>query len=201
MERTRVISGTALLARLEELFQRIDSAYATRAADAGFSCEGCDGEACCTVDLILHTYVEKAYLRRAFELLDESEREDILDRCSTVLASKRRDPDGDEYRSTICVLNLDGGCRLYPYRPMICRLAGIPHHIRRPDGRVIESGGCRRFETDIRPTRPDVRIDRTDFYQEMARIEIEAVRALGGRCVSQTVAETLADDDPDHARL
>ncbi len=201
MESTRVISGAALLARLEELYQRIDSVYATRSADVGFSCEGCDGETCCTVDLILHTYIEKLYLRRGFELLDESERRDILARCSTVLAAKSRDPEGDEYRSSICALNRNGACRLYPYRPMICRLAGIPHHIRRPDGRVLESGGCRRFETEIEPNHPDVRIDRTDFYQEMARIEIEAVRALGGRCVSQTVAETLADNHPDHARL
>lgn len=180
---------------LEELYRKIDSVYSQAAGQVGFSCNGCDGEKCCTVDLTLHTFVEAAYLRRGFEQLDVQRRKDVLHRSELVLAAKADDPSGSAYRNAPCVLNAQGRCVTYEHRPMICRLAGIPHLFRQPDGRTVEAGGCPLYEAKILPAFPHLRLDRTQFYREMAEIEIKAVRAAGHRAPSRTIAEVIGRDD------
>lgn len=193
-----MILGDELIPRLEELYRRMDQAYAALAAEVGFSCKGCDGERCCTVDLTLHTSVEKHYLRKGFKNLNTSSQREILARCETMLAAKDEDPAGDAYRNAVCVLNFDGLCILYPYRPMICRVAGIPHSILRPDGKTLSREGCSRYQTRIQPAHPDLKMDRTEFYREMAAIEICVIRALGRRTVPSTLAETIGREDDYH---
>lgn len=183
---------------LEELYRRIDSSYSQAAGQVGFSCQECDGEKCCTVDLTLHTFVETAYLRHGIEKLDLQRRSDVTQRSAVVLAAKVYDPAGPAYRDAPCVLNLDGLCSVYDHRPMICRLAGIPHVFRRPDGSILEAGGCPRYEAEILPAYPHLRIDRTPFYRDMAEIEIKAVRSAGRRAPSRTIAEIIGNEDsPD----
>lgn len=189
--------GAGLIPRLEALYDNIDECYRNTAQKVGFSCDGCDGVRCCTVDLILHTFVEKHYLRRGFNTLDMSLQLEILGRSRAVLKAKERDPHGDAYRNAVCVLNFDGRCVLYHYRPMICRLAGIRHLLLRPDGARKVGEGCRRFRAEIEPVHPDAQIDRTRFYREMAALEIEMVRTLGRRTVSRTLAETLGAEHPE----
>ena len=63
-------SREELMPRLGDLYRRMDEAYSTAAAATGFSCQGCDGAKCCTVDLVLHTLAERLYLRRGFNALD-----------------------------------------------------------------------------------------------------------------------------------
>jgi len=192
-----MLSGDELIPRLTELYRLIDSAYHEVAEEIGFSCEGCDGVICCTVDLTLHTFVEMLYLRRGFNTLDTSRQLEILGRCLSMIKSKEDDPCSDAYRNAVCVLNFEGLCSLYDYRPMICRLAGIRHFIDRPDGTTMESCGCSRYEREMVRLHPDLRIDRTAFYRSMAEIEIEVVRILGKRTMPRTVAETLGLEDPD----
>ena len=183
--------GDELIPRLEGLYAKMDAAYRAVSDQAGFSCEGCDGETCCRVDLVLHSFVETLYLKRGLESLDSSTRREVIRRCDAVLQAKNDDPFGDAYRNAVCVLNFDGLCQLYHYRPMICRLAGIPHFMVRPDAQTVSRGGCARYETAIRPAYPDLQVDRTELYREMALLEIEVVRALGRRTPSATIAETL----------
>lgn len=192
-----MFSGDELIPRLHRLYSVIDSAYCETAERVGFSCSGCDGVACCTVDLILHTYAEMLYLRRGFQSLDSARKEQVLARCRSMVRAKENDPFSDAYRNAVCALNFDGMCGLYDHRPMICRLAGIPHAISRPDGTVAESGGCIRYEREIRPAHAHLKIDRTEFYRQMAEIEIDAVRAFGARTVPRTIAETLFLEDPE----
>ncbi|MCA1959579.1 MAG: YkgJ family cysteine cluster protein [Desulfomonile sp.] len=179
---------------LEELYRRIDSSYSQAAEQVGFSCHGCDGEKCCTVDLTLHTFVETAYLLKGVEMLEPRQRFDVIQRSMVVLAAKSDDPAGPGYRNAPCVLNVNGLCSVYDYRPMICRLAGIPHQFRRPDGTTREAGGCPRYEAEILPLYPHLRIDRTPFYRDMAEIEIKAVRTAGRRAPSRTIAEIIANE-------
>jgi hypothetical protein len=190
-----MFSGDELIPRLHELYRLIDAAYQEAADRVGFSCRGCDGVACCTVDLILHTYAEMFYLRRGFKTLDNARQQEILERARAMTRAKKEDPYGDSYRNAVCALNFDGMCGLYEFRPMICRLAGIPHAISRPDGTFVESGGCVRYEREIRPAFPRLSIDRTGFYRKMAAIEIDVVREFGCRTVARTVAETLGLED------
>jgi Fe-S-cluster containining protein len=188
-----------LIPRLNELYQTIDSAYTEVINEIGFSCVGCDGVKCCTIDLNLHTYIERFYLRRGFNSLDDATKQTISARSREIVEAKRLDPMGDAYRNSVCVLNFGGQCGLYEFRPMICRLAGIPHQIARPDGRIVESGGCSRFKETIDPSSSELKLDRTEFYREMASIEINIIRVTGRRASTLSVGEVLSavesDDD------
>ncbi|HMK34446.1 MAG TPA: hypothetical protein VK463_05220 [Desulfomonilaceae bacterium] len=186
-----MFSGEDLIPRLAELNRVIDSAYCKAGRSVAFSCEGCDGVKCCTVDLNLHTFIEMLYVRRGFNTLDKTLQETVLERSHAIVAAKRQDALGEAYRNSVCALNFEGSCLIYAYRPMICRLAGIPHHIVRPDGRTIESGGCSRYQNEIQPLHPQLKIDRTNFYREMASIEIDIIKLLGKRTAPYTIAETL----------
>jgi len=190
-----MFSGDVLIPRLKELYRDIDASYVAAASSVAFTCAECDGMKCCTVDVTLHTFAEMLYLRRGFDTLDTSGQLAVLGRCRSIIKAKEDDPFGEVYRNSVCALNFDGLCSLYQFRPMICRLAGIPHFIVRPDTTVIESGGCLRYESEILPTLPNVKIDRSGFYRSMAEIELEVVHALGRRTESRTIAETLGGED------
>ncbi len=192
-----MISRDELLPRLKLLNGAIDSMYVNTVSQTGFTCSGCDGVKCCTVDLILHTYVEMMYLRRGFSSLESKLKQRAADRASAMASLKSLDPWGDDYRNSVCALNLDGKCILYEHRPMICRLAGVRHLIRRPDGLTHESNGCHRFETEIRAFHPEAIIDRTPFYKDMAKIEIEMIRSVGKRAEPKTISEVLSLSQDD----
>ncbi len=192
-----MLSGEELIPRLNELYRLIDEAYGAVAAQVRFSCEGCDGGTCCTVDLTIHTFVEKLYLRWGFNTLDVSAQLEILGRCRAIVKAREDDPSGDLYRNAVCALNVDGLCSLYEYRPLICRLAGIRHVFVKPDASTVESAGCPRFEKEIAPTHPDLKLDRTGFYRRMAEIEIAVVRSIGRRTSPRTVAEVLGLEEPE----
>ena len=67
-----MFSGDDLIPRLHELYRQMDDAYRSIAQEVDFSCDGCDGVKCCTVDVMLHTFVEMYCLRRGFNTLDAS---------------------------------------------------------------------------------------------------------------------------------
>ncbi len=190
-----MFSGDELIPRLKDLFRAMDAAYSGAAARVGFSCTGCDGARCCTVDLTVSTLLEMKFLRLGFDTLESDAKGKILRRSRFMVKAKEEDPTGDAYRNSVCVLNFDGSCGLYLYRPMICRLSGIPHVIRRPDGRTLTGDGCETYRKETEPAHPDLRLDRTDLYREMAVIETEAVRYVGARTVPLTVAEILFQHD------
>lgn len=183
--------GEDWIPRLKKLFARMDETYGALAAQLDFSCSGCDGSKCCEVDLTVHTFAERFYLRRGFYSLNPARQNEITSRCIRILEAKRANPLGKAYRSSVCVLNVDGLCSVYQYRPMICRLAGIKHIFVRPDGTEISGKGCLTYECTIAPRFPGTCIDRTEFYKEMARIEIDIVNKLGKRSEPLTVAEIL----------
>ena len=186
--------GEDWVPRLKELFARMDEIYSALAAQVDFSCSGCDGSKCCEVDLVVHTFAERLYLRRGFFSLNLAQQNEIVSRCRRMLEAKRADPLGEAYRGAVCVLNVEGLCSLYQYRPMICRLAGIKHFFVRPDGTEVLGKGCPIYEDTIGPRFPETCIDRTEFYKEMARIEIDIVNELGKRPDPLTVAEILFTD-------
>ena len=180
-----------LVPRLVEIYHRMDDAYSAVAEKVGLTCQGCDGVKCCTVDLTLHTFMEMHYLRRGFDSLDGAAQRTILEHCRTIVRAKQEDPWGDAYRESVCALNHNGTCMLYAHRPMICRLAGLPHFFVRPDGTKKHSGGCTTFQKKIDTFSPDLEIDRTDFYRDMAALEMEIALDRGQRTAPKTIAETL----------
>ncbi len=179
--------------RLQALYARMDRAYQAAARCYGFDCQGCD-ESCCRTRFDHHTLLEYLYLREGLARLapevQAAVRRRAAEVCCETAALERQ---GLPIR-VMCPLNQDGRCRLYAFRPMICRLHGIPHELR-PPGRPVSYGpGCPLF-SKRHARQAYVAFDRSPLYARMARLEQEIRRSLGfGARLKMTVAEMLADE-------
>ena len=184
--------GTDFAPRLKKLYQEMDATYSAASNLSDFNCNGCDGTKCCTVDLIIHTSIEMSYMKQGLLTLDQAIKFKIKNRSLQIVRFKQSNPFGSDYRNSICAANFGGRCIIYEHRPMICRLAGIPHFIEKPDQTRISGPGCPRFETVSLASNPELKIDRTPFYRLLAVMEIETIKKYGKRTQSLTIAEILA---------
>ena len=191
---------------LSILFKDMDKAWDDTAAQYGFACRGCEDN-CCLSLFYHHTYVEKAYLLYGFDQLDDKEQDIILNRARTYCRITFSDPgpistdpistnsvsENPVSKKNPCPLLFDGKCRLYTYRPMICRMHGLPHELHRPGHSPVRGKGCAAgaFETQ-----PYIPFDRTPFYREMARIEMAFRESAGcsGK-IKESVAQILLSEN------
>lgn len=178
---------------LKSLYAQMDRLYDDVAGAYGFACAGC-ADNCCLTRFFHHTLIEFLYLRKGFAGLDEAARKDIRRRAAEVnkkvLAAEK---EGCVSR-VMCPLNGDGLCLLYEYRPMICRLHGIPHELRHPARGKIPGPGCHEFEARC-GRQPYIEFNRTPFYQQMALLERRVREMCGaGDKFKKTVAQMLVDD-------
>ena len=91
----------------------------------------------------------------------------------------------------MCPLNRNGLCLLYAYRPMICRLHGIPHQVQRPGLSVLNAPGCDIFAEQCQE-KENFKFDRTPFYIEMAELERGLKQAVGiTHKIKMTVAQMI----------
>ena len=91
----------------------------------------------------------------------------------------------------MCPLNFEALCVLYPYRPMICRLHGIPHEFRNGAGHRVRGQGCGTFDQRCSAIQY-FKFDRTSFYREMAGLEKEFRQTAGARSkLKMTIAEMI----------
>ena len=180
----------SILNRLTTLFSKMDQAYKVFCDSTGFYCQGCEDN-CCQTQFNHHTLVEFLYIRRGYLALNQNCQADIKQRAWSYCRQLEKATRQAETLGQMCPLNDAGLCRLYVFRPMICRLHGIPHSIRRPDGKIVIGPGCEEFvqsttDTDIRP------LDRTPYYMQMAALEKELRNLLGFRAkLKMTVAEMI----------
>jgi Fe-S-cluster containining protein len=189
-----------MLNRMEALFGDMDRAYATVAEQYGFRCNGC-ADNCCLTRFYHHTLIEYLYLVEGMRTLETGIRESINKQA---LAVSTRMADADRRGEALripCPLNRNERCLLYPYRPMICRLHGIPHELQRPGGSFIRNPGCDAFFDQCRERgKTDyIRFDRTSFYRQMATLEQELRGKTGfsGK-IKLTIAQmlvTITDSD------
>lgn len=152
---------------LSALYKRMDQAYDRVAGQYGFQCRGCMDN-CCRSLFFHHTHIEKAYLLSGFNLLEQEQKKEVCKKAAVYVDKTFSTGTEPKSLKLICPLNKDGLCILYPYRPMICRLHGLPHELNRPGAPPLKGPGCDAGEfgqTDYIP------FDRTPFYVEMARIE------------------------------
>lgn len=149
------------LDRLEMLYADMDDRYREVAARYGFHCRGCEDN-CCRTTFYHHTVVEYLFLEAGFRALDKNIRTAAVRQAKRVAA---RPSEG-----LFCPLCMDDRCLLYTYRPMICRLHGIAHEFRRPNGAVNYGPGCAAFEAAA-DGKPYIAFDRTVFYLELSRLE------------------------------
>jgi len=176
--------------RLRALFSDMDREYGRVAARHGFYCQGCE-ENCCLTRFHHHTLAEYLYLWNGFRELPEPERQSVRRRAENVIRQTAELENKGEPVRIMCPVNVDGWCRLYPRRPMICRLHGLAHELRRPGGGAVRGPGCDLF-TRTAGDKPYIPFDRTPFYTEMARLE-QSLRASlpASERVRMTVAEMI----------
>lgn len=172
--------------QLAAVYRKMDQAYDRVARAYGFQCRGCEDN-CCRSLFFHHTFVEKAYLVHGFRQLPDDQRKEILDRAQAYVRQTFAAGQAPESQKIWCPLNRDGRCILYAFRPMICRLHGLPHELNRPGAAPFRGPGCNagRFDTYVP-------FDRTPFYAEMAGVE-QAFRQRTGKTgrLKETVAQML----------
>lgn len=179
--------------QVAQLFARMDQAYDQVAISSGFECNGCH-ENCCQTRFYHHTLVELLYLKSGLVTLPAAQQKRILKRAQVVL----RHMSDLERRNlpvrVMCPLNEGQRCTLYTQRPMICRLHGIPHALRRPDGQVQTGPGCDDFYVQCGKAHGSV-LERAPLYMEMAKIERALRQTLGfnGK-IKMTIAEMIIED-------
>ena len=181
---------TAFFDRLHGIFADMDRQYAEAAKHYGFHCNGCEDN-CCRTRFYHHTYLEYLYIQAGLNTLGHQRRREIQSRAAGVCRETATlDQQGIPVR-LMCPLNTYGRCMLYAYRPMICRLHGISHELRKPGQNVIRGAGCGMF--DLRCSNQSYRkFDRTPFYFEVASLERELKQTVGlSSRIKLTIAEMI----------
>ena len=188
------------LKRLKEIFELMDQQYLKANNYYGFNCAGCEDN-CCRTHFYHHTYLEYFYILEGFNTLADHKKDKIKARAlqvceKTVLADKK----GEKVR-LMCPLNFDGLCVLYPYRPMICRLHGIPHELKKKDKEVIYGSGCEVFTKKSRG-KEYFKFDRTPFYRGLAGLEKEFIQVTGlTQKFKMTVAQMITSSDENYSDI
>ncbi len=176
--------------KISALFRKMDEDYAAAAERYGFICTGCT-ESCCQTLFYHHTLIEYTYLHAGLQTLETEDRRIIRDRALNAVSRTVNQPAGP----VMCPLNQDGRCRLYDYRPMICRLHGLPHELHHPVKGICRSPGCHEFEAH-HAGKPYVPFDRTPLYRQLAELET-SFRQETGFCekIKMTITEMIIHDE------
>jgi Fe-S-cluster containining protein len=179
------------LKKLKGIYAEMDETYRDAAGRYGFDCTGCEDN-CCRTRFYHYTHAEYLYILEGYYALSSRLQEQISGRAlRAVRKSEETGKKGVDAR-IMCPLNHRGMCRMYAHRPMICRLHGIPHELRRPDGVTLYRPGCGAF-TERCGKNAYVAFDRTSFYTQMAGLENELRSALGfTRKIKMSIARMIS---------
>lgn len=168
--------GQPYLDQLKALYAAMDQKY-NQVADAyGFICQACQDN-CCLTRFYHHTYLEYFYLLMGLQELPDVRQQEIGRRAVKAAKQHAAAEAGGSQSRIMCPLNHFGRCVLYRFRPMICRLHGVPHVVERPDGQRMFGPGCEAF-TSSSQAKPPVYLDRTPFYRRLAALEKDLRKAL-----------------------
>lgn len=177
-----------LFQQLSDNYATMDRAWDMTASQYGFQCKGCEDN-CCTSLFFHHTFVEKAFLIHGVEQLAPDIKEEARARAVIYYNKTLPEEENPVSLKLMCPLNQDGRCLVYGYRPMICRLHGLPHELHRPGSAPVKGPGCHAGQFDETPYIP---FDRTPFYKGMARVEMKFRQRTGkvGK-IKETVAQMI----------
>lgn len=183
---------TDFIDHLKQIYVAMDQAYDRAADHYDFTCDRCRDN-CCRTRFYHHTIIEYVYIIKGLNTLTPKRQNEVKSRAMTVVDKTAGVTDNAEPKRLMCPLNFNEQCILYPYRPMICRLHGIPHELKKPGRKTIYGPGCETF--DHRCGRiAYFEFDRTPFYREVAKLEQQVKQALGitGK-FKMTIAEMIFD--------
>jgi len=182
---------------LVQLYHDMDKTWNRVAQQYGFQCNGCE-ENCCLSLFFHHTHAEVSFLQFGFQTLPRKDQKHILglsrDYCRQTFSETEGNHNQPTSQKAPCPLLKMDRCSLYNFRPMICRMHGLPHELHKPGFHVIKGRGCDAGEFDSRTYIP---FDRTPFYKQMAVIEMN-FRQLTGKTgkIKKTIAQILTGAIP-----
>ncbi len=184
-----------LMKQLKSIFADMDREYSRAAEHYVFDCGGCT-DICCQTRFYHHTYIEYLLIQKGFKTLNPETQTEIASRARMVVRQAAElEKQGKPVR-LMCPLNFEALCVLYPYRPMICRLHGIPHEFQNGAGQRVQGPGCETFDQRCSSIRY-LKFDRTPFYREMAALEKEFRQTVGVQSkLRMTIAEMLSYSNP-----
>jgi Fe-S-cluster containining protein len=185
-------SCTEFIERLKKIYAAMDQAYRLAARHYRFNCDGCRDN-CCQSRFYHHTVIEHAYLLEGLETLTITKQSEVKSRAKDVLDQTSGGGVRKDAIRLMCPLNFDERCILYPYRPMICRLHGIPHELKKPGQSTLFGPGCETFGHRC-GHKSYFKFERTPFYRELAMLEQEFRQSLGSAGkIRMTVAEMILE--------
>ncbi len=178
--------------RLKQIYIAMDQAYNTAAGHYGFACDGCRDN-CCRTRFYHHTIIEYVYMIEGLKTLKSEKQNQVKSRALTVVDETDRADNSAAGVRLMCPLNFDERCILYLYRPMICRLHGIPHQLQKPGQNPVQGPGCESFDRQCGP-QSHFKFDRTPFYRDLAMLEQEVKHTLGFKGKAKmSIAEMILD--------
>lgn len=181
----------SIFSSLADLYKEMDAAWDKTAQAHEFQCNGCEDN-CCKSLFFHHTHIEKDYLLYGFSQLASDQQQVVKKLAQEYYEQTFVQADEAESKKLFCPVNEDGKCLLYDYRPMICRLHGVPHELIRPNAFPLRGPGCEagNFGSDPQPL-----LNRTPFYQQLAQIEMEYKTTTGKTTrLKESIAQILLPD-------
>ena len=181
---------------LAQLYHDMDKAWNQVAQQYEFQCNGCEDN-CCLSLFFHHTHVEASFLEFGLQTLSNKDQKHVLtlsrDYCRQTFSEAAENQNQPASKKIPCPLLKTDRCSLYNFRPMICRLHGLPHELHKPGLNVIKGPGCDAGKFDSHIYIP---FDRTPFYKQMAVIEM-SFRQLTGKTgkIKKTIAQILVDSE------
>ncbi|MCP3922564.1 MAG: hypothetical protein GY714_08270 [Desulfobacterales bacterium] len=176
---------------LKSVFDSMAKGYDIIAGHYGFDCKGCT-DSCCLTLFYHHTLLECLYLKEGLKTLDQDLLKEVKIKSESQIMALKNHNSKEPFRK-MCPLNFDGLCVLYEYRPMICRLHGVCHELRKPGQEPLRGPGCEQF-TELSNEKKYLPLDRTPFYIELANLErgLREEAAINQR-IKMTIAEIILD--------
>jgi len=152
-----------IIQELRKLFSEMEEEY-NRVADLySFSCNGCT-ENCCTIGFQHYTLLEFELFKMGLLKFSDEIKNEIKEKAVQALELKKS---GGNAR---CPMLLDNLCRMYEFRPMICRMHGVPYYLINPVKGTNVGDGCMVFQKKFQFSH-ESSVNRTPFFKRFAELE------------------------------
>lgn len=179
--------------RLNGLFGKMSIKYQDLVNQYGLNCKDCPDN-CCQTRFHNHTYIEYFFLMEGIAALSKNRRKDLSEKALSACDQIAECEASGETPRVMCPLNENTRCVLYDFRPMICRLHGIPYDLNMPGRDPFRGDGCTIFQDQFQ-NKPYFAFDRTTLYQSLSQLEGDLRAEIGrNNRIKMTVAEMLTHD-------
>lgn len=198
MSESKMVNEQSLepfLESLKKIFEAMNAKYDAAASFYGFQCNGCD-ENCCQTLFYHYTYLEFFYLKKGVNQLSAETKKHVFERSVKMGTRSAQNEDSEKKPPRImCPANIKGRCVVYEYRPMICRLHGIPSEWRFPQkngmSRAVIGSGCEKFSRQC-SKKEYFKFDRTPLYLKLSALEKQLKEHFGlEKKIKMTVAQII----------